>query len=371
MSTHETYMAEALALAKRGMGAVEPNPMVGAVVVADGRVIGRGWHRRFGGPHAEVEALTDARAAGESTEGATMYVTLEPCCHHGKTPPCTEAIRRAKIAAVVAAIEDPSPEMAGRAFRLLREAGIDVTVGVGRRRGRRLLGAYLKLRTEHRPWVICKWAQTLDGRIATRAGDSRWISNERSRRRVHQLRGWCDGVAVGIGTALADDPLLTHRGGGTRRPTRVVLDERLQLTERSQLARTIEKAPLLIATGGEAIAAHAERAERLRALGAELLVLPAGPEEIDLPALLDELGRRQWTRLLVEGGATVLGSILRASLADELWVFVAPKILGGREGTPCVLADEVDKMSEAITLPAPTVEEIDGDLLLTYHLRQE
>ena len=363
-------MAEAMALAGRGLGAVEPNPMVGAVIVRDGHIIGRGWHKRFGGPHAEAEALADARAAGEPTDGATMYVTLEPCSHHGKAPPCTEAICRAKIAAVVAAIGDPSPEVAGQGFAQLRAAGVEVTVGVGRHQAHRLLGAYLKLRTEHRPWVIGKWAQTLDGRIATRTGDSRWISNERSRRRVHRLRGCCDGVAVGVGTALADDPLLTDRSGGARQPTRVVLDERLELSDNCQLIRTIDQAPLLIATGADAMTARADHAEKLRSLGAELLALPAGPGGVDLAALLEELGRREWTRLLVEGGASVLGSILRAGLADELWVFLAPKLLGGREGVPCVLTDEIDKMSDALTLPAPTVEAIDGDLLLTYHLRQ-
>lgn len=371
MAAHTDFMHEALELARRGIGAVEPNPMVGAVLVRDGRVIGRGWHRRFGGPHAEIEALRDAAAAGESPAGATIYVTLEPCCHFGKTPPCTRALIDAGVARVVAAMVDPFPQVSGGGLAALRDAGIGVVVGVCEAEARRLLDAYLKLRTTGRPWVICKWAQTLDGRIATRTGHSRWISSEASRRRVHEIRGWCDGVAVGANTAVADDPLLTNRSGQGRAPMRVVLDERLLLPAGGQLARTAGQVPLLVATTAEAVETQPGRAAELHDLGAELLVLPAAPAGVDLPALLDELGRRQWTRLLVEGGARVLGQMLRGGLADELLVFLSPLLVGGCEAMGCVNWDEIDTMDQALRLPPPRIEAVDVDLLLQYHLDRQ
>ena len=356
MAPYQQHMAEALVLAERGLGAVEPNPMVGAVLVRDGQVIGRGWHKTFGGPHAEIEALTDARTAGVSPAGATLVVTLEPCHHHGKTPPCTEAIIAAGIAAVVAAMPDPSQEVSGAGFKALRAAGVDVTVGVGREAAERLLDAYCKLCIEHRPWVICKWAQTLDGRIATRTGHSQWISCQAARQRVGEYRRVCDGVAVGVGTVTADDPLLTNRTGAGRQPVRLVLDDALQIPPDCRLVRSIDQAPLVIATTGEAVASRPGRARELEASGAELLQLPAGAGGVDLPELLAELGRRQWTRLLVEGGSKVLGGILRGGLADALRVFLAPRILGGAEGLPCAAWQEIDAMDRAMRLPAPSVE---------------
>ncbi len=362
------HMSEALTLARRGLGCVEPNPMVGAVIVRGDRVIGRGWHRRFGGPHAEIEALRDAADRGEDVRGATIYVTLEPCCHVGKTGPCTEAILAAGLGGVVAAVEDPNPAVAGKGLTRLREAGLAVEVGLLADEARELLAEYLKLRRTGRPWVICKWAQTLDGRIATRAGHSQWISSEASRQRVHQLRAVCDGILIGIGTARHDDPRLTNRTGQGRQPTRVVLDEDLDLSAESQLARTTGEAPLLVATTQDGLDARPAHADALRAAGAELLALPRTAHGVDLPALLDELGRRQWTRLLVEGGSGVLGAFLGGHLADELRVFLAPRILGGREGLPCVSWEELDTMDQALPLPAPTVEPIGIDLLLTYRL---
>ena len=366
MSTHEPFMAEALALAERGLGAVEPNPPVGAVIVREGRVLGRGWHKRFGGPHAEVEAIADAGAAGGRCAGATMYVTLEPCCHHGKTPPCTEAIVEAGISAVVASMTDPFGRVAGGGFQALRAAGVDVTEGVLADPAGRLLGPYTKLLTQRRPWVICKWAQTLDGRIAARSGHSQWISCRQARLRGGELRGLCDGVAVGIGTAVADDPLLTNRSGAGRKPVRVVLDDDLRLRPESRLVRSITQAPLLVATTAEAVASRRDLADTLVGAGAELLHLPGTDRGVDIAALLDELGRRRWTRLLIEGGSSVLGSVLGAGLADELRVFLAPRILGGREGLPCVGSKEVDDENQATPPPEPEVEKVGCDLMLTY-----
>ena len=316
-------MAIALALAAGARGRVEPNPMVGAVVVREGRELGRGWHGRFGGPHAEREALAAVRAAGRDPRGATMYVTLEPCCHHGKTPPCTDALREAGLARVVLAMPDPDPRVAGKGAAILRAAGMEVVTGVLGDQARELLAAYVKLRTQRRPWVICKWAQTADGLLALPPGQGRWISGEASRARVHEVRAWCDGICAGVGTVLADDPLLTNRSGGGKQPTRVVLDARLRTPDDCGLVRTAGEFPLLVATTAAGV--RTGRADRLREARAEVLELPAGDQGVDLAALLDELGRREWTYLLVEGGRAVLASFLGQGLADELMMFVSPR----------------------------------------------
>lgn len=362
------HMQLALDLAERGRGYVEPNPMVGAVLVRDGHVIGRGWHKAFGGPHAEVEAIADARAAGHDVAGSTLYVSLEPCCHVGKTPPCTKAILEARIATVVVAMLDPFEKVCGKGLQELRQAGVAIIENICQEQARRLLSAYIKLRTVGRPWVICKWAQTLDGRIAARTGHSRWISNEASRQRVHRLRGGCDGVAVGLKTVLADDPMLTNRSDTGRQPTRVILDDLLGTPLSSRLVASADKTPLVVATTACAAAEGAAQVQALRGRGIEVLELPPGPGGIDLAALLDELGRRQWTRLLVEGGSTVLGSFIGQNLADELNIFIAPRLLGGREGLPCIKWPEVDTIDQAKQLPAPEVERIEDDLLLTFRL---
>lgn len=365
MEPFDAWMDEAIDLAAKGIGSVEPNPPVGALLVRDGAVLGRGYHRAFGRAHAEVEAMADARAAGVNPAGATAVVTLEPCCHTGKTGPCTDALIDAGITRVVAAIEDPDANVAGQGFAKLRAAGVEVIVGPGERRARELLGPYIKLRTQARPWVIAKWAQTLDGRIAAHTGHSRWVSGEASRQRVHDLRAICDGVAAGIGTMLTDDPLLTNRSGRGRQPKPLVLDDRLDTPTSARLFEAGQ--PVLIATCQATLQAHADRAAALTAAGAEVLSLPGEPGGVSIPALLDELGRRNWTRLLVEGGPTVMGSLLSAGLADELWVFVAPKLLG-HDGLPAVRLEPIDQMDQAVNLPAPRVEAVGEDLLLTYRL---
>src|SRR3954451_1208374 len=238
-------MPRALELAERGRGHVEPNPLVGAVIVRDGRVVGEGWHQRYGEAHAEVHALA---AAGAAARGATLYVTLEPCCHHGKTPPCTDAVLRAGVGRVVASMLDPNPLVAGKGAERLRAAGVAVEIGVGEAEARRLNAPYLKLLRTGRPYVHLKWAMTLDGKICTRTGDSKWISNEASRRRVHELRGRVDAILVGVGTALADDPQLTARPRGPRTATRIVLDSRGRLPPTSLLAATARIVPTLVAT---------------------------------------------------------------------------------------------------------------------------
>src|SRR6516225_9006543 len=278
-SSDEPWMRRALELAERGRGHVEPNPLVGAVVVRDGVNVGEGWHRRYGEAHAEVNALS---AAGEAARGATLYVTLEPCCHHGKTPPCTDAILRAGVGRVVAAMLDPFPQVAGRGADILRAAGVAFEVGVLEAEARRLNAPYLTLLREGRPYVLAKWAMTLDGKIATRTGDSKWISNKASGCRVHELRGRVDAILVGVGTALADDPQLTARPPGPRTATRVVLDSRCRLPLMSQLATTARIVPTLVATTA---AAPEDAAGALAAQGCEVLRLPDANGRTEVRAL--------------------------------------------------------------------------------------
>jgi diaminohydroxyphosphoribosylaminopyrimidine deaminase/5-amino-6-(5-phosphoribosylamino)uracil reductase len=342
------WMLRALALAERGRGSVEPNPLVGAVLVRDGRLVGEGWHQRYGQAHAEVNALA---AAGEAARGATLYVTLEPCCHVGKTPPCTDAVIRAGVVRIVVAMSDPFPQVAGQGTERLRQAGIAVEVGLCEAEARRLNAPYLKLLTKGRPYVHAKWAMTLDGKIATRTGDSKWISNEASRRRVHELRGRMDAIVVGIGTVLADDPLLTARPPGPRTPARVVLDHRGRTPPTSQLARTARETPTWIATAGEP-------ASQLAALGCEVINLP------NVAVLLDEMGRRRMTNVLVEGGAAVLGSFLDAGEIDQAHVFIAPRLAGGTEAKTPVGGRGMEKMADALALADWRAEMMGGDVYL-------
>jgi diaminohydroxyphosphoribosylaminopyrimidine deaminase/5-amino-6-(5-phosphoribosylamino)uracil reductase len=317
MTGDEYWISRALALAEQGRGAVEPNPLVGAVVVRDGVAVGEGWHERFGGPHAEFHALI---AAGESARGATLYVTLEPCCHHGKTPPCTDAIVAAGVARVVAAMPDPFPKVAGGGFETLGSAGIVVDVGVGESAAREVNRPYLTLLRRGRPYVHAKWAMSLDGKIASRTGHSKWLTGRPARERVHQIRGRMDAIIVGAGTVRADDPLLTARPAGPRTPARVVLVGQTPITGDRQLFRTADLAPVIVA-----VAAGAGMSGR----SCEVLELPADDGRPSVTELLRELGRRRMTNVLVEGGAGVFGSFHDAGLIDELHVFVAPKIVGG------------------------------------------
>jgi diaminohydroxyphosphoribosylaminopyrimidine deaminase / 5-amino-6-(5-phosphoribosylamino)uracil reductase len=351
----ESWMRRALELAERGRGWVEPNPLVGAVVVRDGRVVGEGWHQRYGEAHAEVYALA---AAGEAARGGTLYVTLEPCCHHGKTPPCTDAVLRAGVRRVVAAMMDPFPQVAGKGAEQLRAAGVEVAFGPGEAAARRLNAPYLKLLATGRPYVHAKWAMTLDGKIATRTRDSKWISNRGSRQIVHELRGRVDAVIVGLGTALADDPQLTARPPGPRTAARVVLDGRGRLPADSLLARTAKSVPTLVATANIPPAKSAE----LQACGCEVLPLPAADGRPDVDALLAELGRRRFTNVLVEGGSGVLGSFLDARAVDEVHVFIAPRLAGGAQALTPVGGTGVEKIAEALTLAECRVEVVQGDV---------
>jgi diaminohydroxyphosphoribosylaminopyrimidine deaminase/5-amino-6-(5-phosphoribosylamino)uracil reductase len=351
------FMEIALTLAERGRGWVEPNPLVGAVVVAQGKVVGTGWHQRFGEAHAEVNALA---AAGAAARGATLYVTLEPCCHHGKTPPCVDAIIKAGVAKVVAAVRDPFPQVAGGGFAQLQSAGVEVEVGVGAAAARRQNAPYFKLLRTGRPWVIAKWAMTLDGKIATATGESKWITGEQARRRVHEVRGRMDGIAVGIGTVLADDPLLTARPPGPRVATRIVLDRLARLPMQSRLVRTARQAPVLLFTSGNA---PIEKVADLLSTGCDALNLDECESGVDLQQVFDLLGQRRFTNVLIEGGASVLGSAFAAQLVDEVHVYIAPKGIGGRAAPGPVGGVGVAELAKAWTVTDPTLEHLGEDLL--------
>lgn len=352
----DNLMTRAIELAQRGEGTVEPNPMVGCVIVRDGQVVGEGWHQRFGGPHAEVEAL---RAAGEAARGATMLVTLEPCCHQGKTPPCVDAVVNAGVTRVIVAQRDPFPQVDGGGIRVLQEAGIEVEVGLCAKQAHALNAPYLKLVTMRMPWVIAKWAMTLDGKIATRTGDSQWISNEASRSVVHRLRGRVDAIIVGSGTARADDPLLTARPAGPRVATRIVVDSTASLSVDSQLVKTAKTAPVLVVATSNAPDEHVRR---LTAAGCEVLVCDGIEPAERVRNLLAELGRRRMTNVLVEGGATLLGAFRDAEAIDEAHVFIAPKIVGGANALSPIGGTGLELISQAMPFTAWSVSELEGDI---------
>lgn len=341
------WMRRALALAARGRGSVEPNPVVGCVLVRDGKIVGEGYHRRYGGPHAEVNAL---KAAGRLARGATAYVTLEPCCHHGKTPPCTDALIAAGIKRVVAAMRDELPPVSGRGVRVLRKAGIQVRIGLCQQQARHLNGPYLKRKETGRPWVILKWAQSIDGKIATRTGDSKWISGAESRRYAHKLRGRVDAIVVGVATVIADDPALTCRHGRPRRTaSRVVIDPKLRTPPDAQLIRTAGKVPTIIVTDRRQIGSA--KARRLAKLGVEILGLRSSRSGLDLNGLLKEFGRRRMTNIMVEGGGRTLGAFLDAGLADEAVVFVSRRLIGGRQAPSALSGQGPARIADS---PRPT-----------------
>ncbi len=357
-SSAEAYMRRAIELAQRGLGLVEPNPLVGAVIVSQaGQIVGEGWHQKFGGPHAEVHALAEA---GESARGATLYVTLEPCCHFGKTPPCSRAVIAAGIRRVVVATVDPAAHVNGGGIAELKGEGIEVEVGMLGDDARALIAPFTKLMTTGIPWIIAKWAMTLDGRIATRTGSSRWISNEASRRVAHQLRARVDAIVVGAGTVIADDPLLTARPAGPRTATRVVLDSTCRTPLESQLALTARNIPTIIATTSRA---PVSRCDALREVGVEILTLSSeATGRPDFGELVKELGKRRYTNILIEGGSSVLGSCFDGGWLDEAHAFIAPKFVGGAAASGPIGGRGLDEMAGAWLLARPIIETLDGDI---------
>ncbi len=379
MSNHnEKFMQAALRLAKRGIGSVEPNPAVGAVIVKKSRIIGRGWHKKFGGPHAEINALEDCEKSGDSAarslgwpaphlndpQGATMYVTLEPCCHYAKTPPCTEAIIAAGLAKVVVATIDPSEHANGKGIELLRNAGIEVQTGICEAEARLLNAPFIKFATTGKCWVILKWAQTIDGKLAYAAGyESRWISNEQSRKDAHKLRRRAGAILVGINTVIADDPLLTARPSKGNKPIRIVLDSTLRIPLDCRLLATANRSAVLIVTREGAVQIDPGLADKITKKGAEIVTVPSPQGQCDITYLLDELSRRGIQQLLVEGGPTVLSSFLKEQLVDEIVVYIAPKILGSQGGAS--LAKSMTELMEAVSLHYVDIKRFGSDVSLT------
>ncbi len=356
-------MREALRIAHHAEGRTSPNPLVGAVIVRDGRIIAEGWHRKAGTPHAEVHAL---RMAGDLARGATLYVTLEPCAHYGRTGPCAKAVAEAGIARVVVALLDPNPKVAGKGVAILRDAGIEVKVGVLEQEARRLNEVFLHWITTGLPFTVLKTAMTLDGKIATAAGDSQWITNEASRLHVHEMRDRYDAILVGIGTELHDDPSLTTRLPGVpgKNPIRIIVDSQAR-TPLSAHVVTDGAAKTIVATTE---AAPKERVEVLQNAGVEVLACGSGPE-VDLRALMQELGRREITSVFVEGGGSIAFSLLAAGLVDKVHAFVAPKIVGGADAKTPVEGKGFPKLADAVELTGFTAETIGGDVLLTAYVQ--
>lgn len=367
-------MQYAIELASRGLGRVEPNPAVGSVLVDEHlNLLADGYHERSGGPHAEANALSDfvtryadSGVRKELLANATLYVTLEPCCHHGKTPPCAEAVIEAGVRRVSIGIRDPSPHVAGGGIQQLEAAGIDVSTGLAEEQVRELNAPFLKRLETGMPWVHVKWAMTLDGKIATRTGASKWISGEASRQRVHLLRSRMDAIIVGAGTARADDPLLTVRVPGPREPVRIVVDSCATLSLDSQLVRTANEVPVLVAVSESAAA---ERVDRLKDAGVAVFVAGAANVRVDLRLLLQELGRRSMTNVLVEGGGELFGAAFDGDLVDEAHIFVAPKFAGGAQAVTPIGGVGVDVIPEASQLRGQTVEQVGDDVYIRGRLR--
>ncbi|MDR3233359.1 MAG: bifunctional diaminohydroxyphosphoribosylaminopyrimidine deaminase/5-amino-6-(5-phosphoribosylamino)uracil reductase RibD [Planctomycetaceae bacterium] len=368
---HSQYMHSALQSAKQGEGFVEPNPMVGCVIVRRQQIIAKGYHTRFGQAHAEVEAIRNAAAASSDLRDATLYVTLEPCSHHGKTPPCVDAILQTGIRRVVTAMRDPNPQVNGKGIDILRNAGIEVIEDVLQDEARRLNAPYLTLLQKKRPYILCKWSMTLDGKLASRTYHSAWISSEASRQVVQHLRSRMDAVMVGSATARHDNPLLTVRLTDAQRqyqrnPLRIVLDSQALICLESQLVQTAREHKTLIVTGYDVRQEYTyqERIEKLRQAGCEVYPLPQENPQDRLLALLAELGKRQITNLLVEGGGQLFGSLFDLGLIDEVHSFIAPKLVGGAKAVPVFGGRGVAEMPLAAILESPVIQNIGDDVYI-------
>jgi diaminohydroxyphosphoribosylaminopyrimidine deaminase / 5-amino-6-(5-phosphoribosylamino)uracil reductase len=369
--TDRRHLARAIEIAEQGRGRVSPNPLVGAVIANGEGPIGEGFHRELGSSHAEVEAI---RAAGDrDLAGATLYVSLEPCCHHGLTPPCTDAIREAGIARVVVASDDPSEHASGRGLGILRDDGVEVVLDDGDLAGRaRLLNQpFRKHARTGRPWVLFKSAMTLDGKVATRSGDSKWISGESSRERAHFWRAECDAVVVGIGTALADDPLLTARletpPSPARQPRRVVFDSLGRLPPDALLVRDARRIPLTVVVSR---AANRAATDALEAHGADVIVATGENEPARVCSALDQLGSAGIGSVLLEGGPHLAGAFLDAGEVDEIRLFLAPLVLGGRTARDPLEGEGVEQIADAVRALTLDCERIGEDLLVSARIKE-
>jgi diaminohydroxyphosphoribosylaminopyrimidine deaminase/5-amino-6-(5-phosphoribosylamino)uracil reductase len=370
--TDELYLERAIELARRGLGTVKPNPVVGAVVARDGEVLGEGWHQRFGGAHAEVNAIEACGLA--DLDGATLYVSLEPCCHEGKTPPCTDAILQAGIRRVVVASDDPTEKASGRGLGILRDEGVEIVVADGEiaAAARLLNQAFRKHARVGRPWVLFKSAMTLDGKVATRTGDSQWISGEDSRDLAHRWRASVDAVVVGIGTALADDPRLTARPSGMptepdSQPRRVVFDSLARIPPGSQLVAAAAETPLTIVVSRAAARADTDA---LEAAGVHVIVGTGENEPARVRSALDQLGALGVSSMLLEGGPHLAGAFLDAGEIDEVRLFLAPLLLGGSAARDPLEGEGVERIAEAVRALTMSCESIGEDLMISARLRE-
>jgi diaminohydroxyphosphoribosylaminopyrimidine deaminase/5-amino-6-(5-phosphoribosylamino)uracil reductase len=365
--TDREHLTRAIELAGRGAGRTSPNPVVGAVVVKDGTVVGEGWHEQYGGPHAEVNALAHA---GDDARGATLYVTLEPCCHTGKQPPCTDAVLGAGIARVVVGSDDPTEKASGRGLGILRDEGVEIDLADGElaARSRLLNQAFRKHARTGRPWVLFKSAMTLDGKVATGTGDSKWISGETSRQTAHRWRAAVDAVAVGVGTALADDPQLTARIDGVlRQPRRVVFDSLARLPLDSQLVAAAPDPPLTVVVSR---AAPRAATDALEMAGAEVIVATGGNEQARVRSALDQLGAMGITAVLLEGGPHLAGAFFDAGEIDEARLFLAPLLIGGRTARDPLEGEGVERIDDALRALTLDCERIGEDVLITARLKE-
>ncbi len=361
----EMYMERALALAAKGRGTTTPNPMVGAVIVKDGRIIGEGYHIRAGEGHAEVNAFKNAT---EDVTGATMYVTLEPCSHYGKTPPCADKIVEKKIGRVVVGALDPNPLVAGRGIGKIRNAGIPVITGILAEKSAALNEVFMKYIVTKRPFVVLKAAMSLDGKIATAEGESQWISSEASREEVHRLRHELTGIMAGIGTVLADDPMLNCRIPGGKQPIRIIVDSHLQIPENSKLVSSAKEYPLIVATVENS---DAVKKERLEACGAQIVEVPADPDgHVDLNILMERLGEMKIDSILLEGGGRLAEGALQAGIVDKVQFYIAPMLIGGENAKTPVEGRGISALSKAWHISDWKAETIGNDIKITGYIKE-
>ena len=373
----EKYMRRAIELAKKGSGHVNPNPLVGAVIVRDGEIIGEGYHECYGQLHAERNAIANAKKRGNSLEGSTIYVTLEPCCHYGKTPPCTEAIIEEKIARVVVGSDDPNPLVSGKGFQMLREKGIEVIPHFLKEECDAMNHVFFHYIRTGTPYVAMKYAMTMDGKIACYTGDSKWVTGEESRAHVQTLRNHYKGIMAGIGTVLADDPMLNCRIEGGKDPIRIITDSHLRIPMDSQLVRTAGQQPLIVACLPDA---DEEKAAQLQEKGVEVLRIPGvttaditeeQKEVISLPVLMKELGARKIDGILLEGGGQLNESAFQAGIVDRIYCYIAPKIFGGAQAKTPVEGQGLTRAADAWQFNRIGMQEFGQDILLEYEKAQE
>lgn len=358
------FMARALELAVRGMGHARPNPMVGAVIVKDGRIIGEGWHEKFGGPHAEVNAFAHCT---EDPKGATLYVTLEPCSHYGKTPPCADLIIKKDIDRVVTAMVDPNPLVSGKGIRKLRDAGIFVTVGVMEKEARKLNEVFLKYVTEHKPFVLYKAAMSLDGKTACYTGDSQWISSEESREEVHVLRGCYRGIMVGAGTVIKDNPQLTARTEGLDDPVRIIVDGNLSVPLKAKVFQEPGETIVLTTT-----AADEKKREELSSMGVDIIMTDSGEKgKVDLPSAMTGLALKGIDGILLEGGATLAASAFEAEIVDKVRIYQAPMIIGGTKAPGLIGGAGAPSIAKVIRMKNISTEMSGPDLVIEAYVDRE